>query len=88
MEIVAYEMHIKSSSSLSDIILALKNKGYEPELDLCQDEGVALKIKHPSGSKHVFKIKLYRLMADHKIFEIKSETKQEMLFMEEVLKSL
>lgn len=89
MEITAYELHVKCRSSLSEILSALKNKGYEPEMELCEDnKGVVLKIKHPSGSKHTFKIKLYKTTSEYKVFEIKAYSKQEMNFMEEVLKSL
>lgn len=89
MEIIGYELHVKCSSSLFDIISALKAKGYEPEMDLAEDnKGAVLKLKHPSGSRHTFKVKLYKAMPTYKIFEIKAYSKPEMTFIEEVLNSL
>lgn len=87
MEIIGYELHVKTHHSLGSIINALKSKGMEPDLKL-SDESVKLELKHPGGSIHEFNVKLYKEYDGYKVYELKAHTEPEMNFLKETLKPL
>ena len=87
MEIIGYELHVKTHHSLGSIVNALKTKGMEPDIKL-SDESVKLELRHPNGSTHEFAAKLYKEYDGYKVYEFKAYTEPEMNFLKETLKSI
>lgn len=86
-EIVAYELHVKTRHSLSDMLMALKTKGIEPDLEKeCGYD--LLKIKHPKGSYHEFEIRLESKGTGYRVYEVKARTKHDMELLEEAIKTM
>lgn len=86
VEIVGYELHIKTHHSLGEMLTALKNKGLDVDLEK-EHHCDILKIRH-SGSNHDFEVKLYERGSGYKIYEVKARTEKEMRMIEEVIKAM
>ncbi|MGL5426636.1 MAG: hypothetical protein ACRDAS_01870 [Cetobacterium sp.] len=87
MKIIGYELHIETYHTLGSIFQALKTKGLDADLKLC-DENVRLSLKHQNGTVYEFEVKIYKEYDGYKVYEIKAESEAEMIYIRDVLKTL
>lgn len=87
MKIVGYELHVETHHSLGAIFTALKSKGLDVDLKLCE-HSTKLVLKHQNGTIYEFEIKLYEEYDGIKVYEIKAYDEVEMQYLRDIVKSL
>ncbi|MGL6023787.1 MAG: hypothetical protein ACRC0F_04150 [Cetobacterium sp.] len=87
MKIIGYELHIETHHTLGDIFQALKSKGLDVDLKLCEDN-VKLHLKHQNDTIYEFEIKLYKEYNGTRVYELKAMSEPEMIYIRDVIKNL
>lgn len=83
----AWELHIQTGKSVSDIMSYLKTKGIASDFKMCKDGHGILKIKHPTaGTLHTFMLKLYDEIGEINEYELTAWSEVEFNFIKDIAK--
>ncbi len=84
-----YEIHVKTKSTIGDILNRFKSKGFPADLDLCKDGKIKLVIKHPqTGTLHYFNVKLNNEEDGMKEYEFGAWTETEFDYLKDLVKDM
>lgn len=87
--ISAWEIHVQTSKSISDIIAYLKTKGIASDFKMCKEGHGILKIKHPQANTlHSFMIKLYDEIGDTCEYELTAWSESEFNYLKDMAKDI
>lgn len=85
----AWEIHVQTGKSISDIISFLKTKGITSDFKMCKEGHGILKIKHPQANTlHSFKMKLYDEIGDIYEYELTAWTESEFNYLKDIAKDI
>lgn len=88
MEIIGYELHIKTHYTIGSIFTAMKSKGLDPDIILGEHNMMKLTLNHSSHGVKEFVVKYYCYQDGQYVYEMKAFTEQDMEFLKESFRNV